>query len=132
MDGQRMTIASNCAITAVNFVSSTTTAWHEEVYYLGQTLIRVDANPNLHVGMTIYSTPEYVSGQTILEVRPDVPSVGLTTLVISANADVAGTEGVTNIMVNNNVSVNGKPTSLAPNDSHHWLYRDANSTWYKI
>jgi hypothetical protein len=132
MDGQRMTIASNCAITAVNFVSSTTTAWHEEVYYLGQTLIRVDANPNLHVGMTIYSTPEYVSGQTILEVRPDVPTAGITTLIISANADVGGAEGVTNITVNNNVRVNGKPTSFSPNTAYHWLFRRANDTWYKI
>lgn len=132
MDGQRMTIASNCTITAVNFISSTTTAWHEEVYYLGQTLIRVDSNPNLHVGMTIHSTPEYVSGQTILEVRPDVPSAGLTTLVISANADVTGTEGITNITVNNNVSVNGKPTSFSPDTAYYWLFRQANNTWYKI
>jgi len=136
-DGQRMTIASGCDITSVNFLNSTTATYFNDTYVgsplgIGASILIVSDNKYLQPGMAAFSIPEYVSGQIILSVTHNSPAPGFATLVMSANAGVSGTPGVTSISFFTGTNYNSEPASFAVSDAHHWIFRQDNATWYKI
>jgi hypothetical protein len=97
-----------------------------------RSLLVVFSNPYIQPGMVAYSPPYYTDGQVVLAVIPDTPGPGTSVIVMSANANTSGTPTVTNINFYTGTNYNNTPTSAVSGDAHNWIFRSANSTWYKI
>lgn len=134
-DGQRLTIAANCTVSSINFLNSATTTYLNDAYSNYRSLLTVYSNPYIQPGMVAYAAPYYTSNQVVLAVIPDTPHTpgGLySTLVMSANIEANATPAITDISFYTGTNYNNTPTSAVSGDAHNWIFRSANSTWYKI
>jgi hypothetical protein len=131
-DGQRLTIAANCTVSSINFLNSATAVYLDDGYSNYRSLLVVYSNPYIQPGMVAYSPPYYTTPTVVLAVIPDDPAPGISVIVMSANIEANATPTVTNINFYTDTNYNNTPTSAVSGDAHHWIFRSANSTWYKI
>jgi len=131
-DGQRLTIAANCTVSSINFLNSAAATYLDDGYTNGQSLLVVYSNPYIQPGMVAYSPPYYNTPAVVLAVIPDDPAPGISVIVMSANIEANATPTVTSINFYTGTNLNNAPTSAVTGDAYNWIFRSANSTWYKI
>jgi hypothetical protein len=128
-DGQRMTIASNCNVASVSFITSQTTTFVSNTVVSGFNILTMSADNDLQPGMLVTSGASFTSGQFITSILDN----GLVTanVVISAAPNSPLTPGAT-LTFSTGATVSGAPASYTANSSAEWIYRSANQRWYKI
>jgi hypothetical protein len=128
-DGQRMTIASNCAVTSASFITTQTATFVSNTVVSGFNILTISADNDLQPGMLVTSGASFTSGQFITSILDNGPITA--NLVISAAPNSPLTPGATLTFLTG-ATVSGAPTSYAANSSAQWIYRSANQRWYKI
>jgi hypothetical protein len=127
-DGQKVTIASNVDVAVATVAPGVPGVVAAVSEVSGINILTLAANPYIAVGM-IVTGANFLGGQVITSIIDNgLVSANVT---LSAAPTSAPSYGASVTLVSGG-TVNGAPTSLAQDGSSTWIYRSANTTWYKI